>query len=698
MNKGQFSSIVILGLIIVILVPGNSTGEADCTRADELLQAGKYEEARTAYLVLLEKNPDLICAQEGIQEAETALSIQADHLCQLGRSYEEAGQLELAREAYIDALKKTPTKTDAQDGLIRIDQSEFAPVRTLADLGFFSEAAELLEEMVKEKPGLLVPEDMKYLLGGEVSWLWKLRRLVEPMLSSLSKMAKIAGEGIALLAVIVLAVFAAYRRILPWIRDCITRKSFLDINSFNNGVIKENIGEALAEAVEGEFKKVLAQDDSLSLHLVDKPTDLPVPANIKSLSSPVKIVSELIEWAFPQRVIALHGCLQESQNHGAGLTLKLVDTQTGEIVDECMMWQEDYQPSFSPDNENSRNYLSLAKPAAHWVYFHLFDHLRSGQEKEMRLISRLGTKNWQSFVCFGTGMRLGIEGNKKEEIEMYLRALDKDRSNRFALLALGILKIQKAAEGRNAAEKYREARELLERAKYVSEEHEKNVEWLQWVRKNKKPEDKKKIHGDTIWYNAMYQFAATYAYRGEWSIAEENSKLLREAIAETSNVLQACESMMSNKILRLINKQIKGYFKSIKSMKVRLEYIGPSVTIQYAIHLVGLNKLDEAEILIEKLEKDKPKMSYRSMYNLACYYSLRGEKEKEKGKNQKAYEKALNYLKKALCQEGSIVHWAENDPDLRGLRRNKEKELSAEGFKKFRGNQEEKESPAGKRH
>jgi hypothetical protein len=695
-NRGQFSSIVILFLIIVILVPGDSTGQADCTRADELFEAGKYEEARTVYLVLLEKDPDLICAQEGVQEAEAALSIQADHLCQLGRSYEEAGQLELAREAYIDALRKTPTKTDAQEGLTRIDQSEFAPVRTLADLGFLSVAAELLEEIVKEKPGLPVPEDIKYLLGGEVSWLWKVRRLVEPMLSSLSKMVKITGEGIALFAVIGLVIFAACRRIFPWIRDCITHKSFLDINAFNNGVIKENIGEALAEAVEGEFKKVLAQDDSLSLHLVDKPTNFPVPASIKSLSSPVKIVSELIEWAFPQRVIALHGCLQESQNHGAGLTLKLVDTQTGEIVNECMMWQEDYQPGFSPDNQNSTDYLSLAKPAAHWVYFHLSDYSKSDQKKEMRVISRLGTKNWQSFVCFGTGMRLGIEGNKKEEIEMYLRALDKDRSNRFALLALGILKIQKAAEGKNAAEKYREAQELLGRAKYVSEEHEEDIEWLQWVKENKKPEDKKKIHGDTIWYNAVYQLGATYAYQGEWSTAKDNSKLLREAIAETSKTLEACESMMSNKILRLINKQIRGHFKSIKSTKERLEYLKPSVNIQYAIHLVGLNKLDEAQIVIDELEKDKLGLSYRSLYNLACYYSLLGEKEKEKGKSENAYKEALDNLKKALCQEGSIIHWAENDPDLRGLLDNKEEELSAEGFRISKNNQRKKKLPARK--
>ncbi|MGC1123292.1 MAG: hypothetical protein WBA22_19580 [Candidatus Methanofastidiosia archaeon] len=129
-----------------------------------------------------------------------------------------------------------------------------------------------------------------------------------------------------------------------------------------------------------------------------------------------------------------------------------------------------------------------------------------------------------------------------------------------------------------------------------------------------------------------------------------------------------------------------------------MDYLEPSVNIQYAIHLVGLNELDEAQICIDKLKKENPKLSYRSLYNLACYYSLLGEKEKEGVKSKNAYEEALDSLKKALCQEGSIIHWAENNPDLGGLRENKEKELSVEGFITPNNNKGKKKSPAKKRH
>lgn len=198
-----------------------------------------------------------------------------------------------------------------------------------------------------------------------------------------------------------------------------------------------------------------------------------------------------------------------------------------------------------------------------------------------------------------------------------------------------------------------------------------------------KSENEELVHGDDIWYNATYQVAATYTYRGDWSDADKTSKELLNAVQETKKALEKCESSMFHKFTKLFRWQVRDYFESAEKLKKRLDEIEPIIIIQRAIHLVGLGgkNISCAKALVDDLEKkledDGTELSYRSKYSLACYYSLLGESETKSEKTKTAtYDNSLEYLKEALNQEGSIIHWAKIDPDLKGVYHGKRTEFA----------------------
>ncbi|KYK30242.1 MAG: hypothetical protein AYK19_04690 [Theionarchaea archaeon DG-70-1] len=605
----------------------------------------------------------LVAGTGGLQEYDKEDEISeemydnAEQFYKLGIAYEEAGELELARKAYINALKMDPYSIDAREALGRINRAG----------------------------------KIEMIIGA-----------IKPL-----------SEIFLLFVIGILVPLAVWRRFRPWICDYLKQKTYLDIKSFEKGATELEIGKGLELKVEEELNQTINQKDRALVSLVEGPIKFNMPTDIKPISPHIKIISDLIEWVFPQRVITASGCLQKSANRGVGLTLKLMDNQTGEIISSCTIWQNDFglmkKQSISKD---PTPYYCLTGPAATWSFVQVVKYEEARRGKNRKIIPKLSTQNWQSHFFFQEGLKYELQGDKEEAQRMYIKALDWDPSNRFALFNLGRLKIEEAAreeerkrsyeggrtEAINVVEQpkgYEEALRLLQRAREIAEVHEESLEWLQWVKEITSDEGGK-IHADNVWYRTMYQLAAIYLYTGNRSEAKRISQDLFNATEKTMEVLQE----KRRDILRRIRQ--RDYLEEIEELRKWLEQKEPLIVVQYAIRLVSMENLEEAENLlrkkkiIEKNSKNKKKdleISYRAHYNLACYYSALGDRKKyfayqhfisgdkkkgeEKTKEYKReYNKAFKNLKAALEKsvKGSIkerediAYWAQYDPSLKGIR------------------------------
>lgn len=562
MRKWIFLGVIVL-LIGSSVIPEIIRGESECTGGDELFNEGRFQEALAVYTALLELDNPPKCAKEGEIKAKAALKAEAMQLYKDGVAFEKSGQRELAREAYINALRKNPDLDEASEALYRIETGTF--LDSLANL-----------------------------------------------LETLNKDLKVIGGAILTVIIILLAYLAIWWRILPWIANSIRNKPQLDIECFDMGATNLDIGKGLAAKVEDEFKKVIHEKDKPMAHLVEGPTTLKPPAEIKSGASPIKVVSELIEWAFPQKVISLCGCLQKSNEYGAGLSLKLKNNQTGEIIDAQTIWQKDCDLEFKipKRNDQSKNtnedqglnsqnttkkdidaspYYCLAESAAVWTLFRLieYEEKETDGENKSTPTAKLGTENWQSYVFFRQGLRLDMGGEKKKAQEMYQKALHLDPKNRAALDNFAYSKIEEAAREKDPY-KYEVALKLLERTVMLSEEYEQNLEWLKWTKKIAEKEgwikdDKNDgnnnkggnngIHVDNMWFVAKRHMANTYSYKGNYKKGQEKAEELLSEIKEITCILRKLEKKENRRVyyrhLYLIPRHLK---KTCKKMN-HLDYI-----------------------------------------------------------------------------------------------------------------------------
>ncbi|HEY9245254.1 MAG TPA: hypothetical protein VIO11_00255, partial [Candidatus Methanoperedens sp.] len=350
----------------------------------------------------------------------------------------------------------------------------------------------------------------------------------------------------------------------------------------------------------------------------------------KEATPELKIISEFIEWAFPQKVIKLSGYLQKTKDRGAGLTLSLTENWTGNILASNTIWQKDYDPMIESDEKDPMPYYRLSDLAATWTFFQL--HASSGEED----FALLGTSDWQSYAYFRAGVSWSLEGQKEKARQLYVEALSRDMNNRGALFNLGVIDMEAG-------------------------EYDKAIERLLMAKDSAEREKTDGFYSDSIWYNAMYQLAASYQYSSIW--AKEGQEKAKPGLIEAE---ETAENLVTN-----IDAAIKSLQKNENRMlKQYLITFRPMAVILYAGILVNLGKDKEAGSLIESL-KPFSRLSYRVQYNLACYYSTAGDKIKSKERTT-AYKNALLHLDYAFERGGDIVEWAKNDPSLKGVREDEE--------------------------
>ena len=156
------------------------------------------------------------------------------------------------------------------------------------------------------------------------------------------------------------------------------------------------------------------------------------------------------------------------------------------------------------------------------------------------------------------------------------------------------------------------------------------------------------------------------------SEAEKLAETIRESINELQNTKDApfkCiiseAEQQAETLVDTINKAIVAMQNKDEKLIEFLNWFNPRAIIVYAGALAYQRKMDRAKSEIKKI-KSVENLDYRSRYDLACYYSVAGERNKiERDEN---YKNALDHLEYALEIGGNIVQMAQNDLSLKGVR------------------------------
>lgn len=701
--------VIILIFVVSPVVPGKANSQSKCAAADEAYNEGNYEEALLAYTVLWDVYGEP-CAKAGITKAEKALQDKAKRLYEIGKALDDSGHEELAVEAYISALSKDTKNIDS---------------------------VEALEQKAN-------------------SWL--------------NRLSNISFQNILEFVVLLVALLIFVLKCAPWIASSLRCKPRLFIDRFDTGSTKLQLNKGLEMRIEDEFKKSMNVSDKALMKLVEGPITLRAPAGLGSTAH-IKILSDLIEWAFPPNATILSGCLHESKKNGAGLTLKLKSNKTGEIIAADTLWQNEFDEDWKDrekDKEKRRqgdvkagdpsDYYCLAKPAAIWILFKLIEYeedrklLRCGRdnqerkEKVRQSVLRLGTEDWKSYVFFQHGRDHDLINDVAEARKCYVKALESDPMNRYALCNLGLLTIEQGVREANDY-KYEEAIGLLKRAKRLSIEYEKDLDWLEWMKEVMENNNCKCVHVDNMWFRAVLNLASAYHYGKNYNQATRVVSCILHSLEKTLEVSETVYEWEGGLLNRLRNCLTLALF--IIAVKVKLPYVGRAYSVGlfgdclrpkndyledirrltdylkelrhytmvlHAISRVRADEIKDTDEHINKIisviaesddkksddkkekreppsqkkgesdeKKHKKKKRVRAKnvkaeikYDLACYYSVAREEKKDVRKDEfeDEYDTAIKYLKDALLEGGITLEWAKVDPDLRGLRENREGEFN----------------------
>ncbi len=389
MKRFHLSKYVLLVLVAAFLLTGGVLALEPCDRANKLLNATLYDDARANYTDLLNQTPDLPCARAGILAVQNA---RANKSYELGRAYENASQVDEAKGAYLDALKNNSTFIDAQEALARLNGG----ILTLA-----------------------------------YSWYLWLRSALEI----------IVAVAIVLIA-ITLIILIAIVKIYPWIKGF--KRPGLDIGDFDKGATDLEISKGLGAMVQEKYI-MLGQEGSMRVNLVEGPLvklDFPADVNVSTfnVTSYFKFVFELINWLFPPRVITLSGHLQKPGSCGSGITVSLVDSLTKKILGSCTFWQNEMDletiSKTAEESTDPTSYYNLAEPIAIWALFEL------GKFSKKDEFTMMGTDDWKSYAYFKSGVRWYQEGKSEKAHQLYVESLGSNMNNWGTLLNLGRMEME----------------------------------------------------------------------------------------------------------------------------------------------------------------------------------------------------------------------------------------------------------------
>jgi|GEM_PF-1172936 len=370
---GLFFLFLFTGVTLASLTPARA--QDVCDPIDQLLSVtpeNLYQNTRAlyaaeqAYLTLLEKDPGLSCALQGLADV-------ADARCEAARQFVASGQPEQAKELANELRSQQPACAlgillDIQNSATPPPTATVSPTPTttppspyeradnLAKAGLYEEARKLRIEAISSGvptplgsptaiPGQEgnVPSERGWFFWNRIqAWGWKW------------------PFWLIILAGISIPIVVFYRR----------SQLALDIDGFKPGVkLDFDPNEGLILQMEQTLLRLQEKAPNNSLGMVQAAAD-PIELGAELVGKEISSLWKLINQIFPIPVTVVSGTLIGDQQRGAGVSVRLINRTDKKLEKSQTFWQIDYDPKYSAGGAPiSDAYYILSEVAAVWVYW-----------------------------------------------------------------------------------------------------------------------------------------------------------------------------------------------------------------------------------------------------------------------------------------------------------------------------------------
>jgi tetratricopeptide (TPR) repeat protein len=605
-------------LLVAMLAQGADPAAQACRAPDALLKAGYVDEAKAAYVTLLQSDTKPACADDGLMKAHATAVAQSMTRCAAADALLAADLVDDAKAAYVKLLSDDATTRlgCAHAGLAKVHATQaskgkdvIAGARALAGYGLHDEARAAIQTQLKSDGAMEIPPDLQYLSGGKVP-LWRsIRRDLEPWARPVLEMA-----AAVLLLIVLLGLLA--RRFA---------KRTLTIEAFDSGSVEDaHLGADFAAIVRSHLNRMVQGSHGGHIELVTGPIqtiDIPaeveaaVPTASASWMSPltwVRAIPALLNWLSPSRTVSLTGRLHKPGRRGPGITVQLVEG--GRIFGSYTFWQYDFDaPSDPAPSGPGDGFQPLAEYVAIWLVFQLAKAFRSG-------IELLGTDDWRSYSYFRAGYMAEMQGRDEASKGLYIRALDRDAEFRGARVNLAAWFLRHRH--------WQQALEHLLRARddCLAADH---------------------ADRDPTLYSTIYNLAAL-----KYELHD-----VREAKALTVDLL-----VRIDRTLARIHAKKKGY--GDPTLKRHLDIFRPVANVMLAGLLAELG--EEGGVAIIQAEANVSSVILRLQYNLGCGYAILAQHEPQdmpEGAVRRTHSlgESLKHLECAFQIDANTVAQAQGD-------------------------------------
>jgi tetratricopeptide (TPR) repeat protein len=368
---------------------GSAPSPALCATSDSALQRGQLEKARDAYMDVLAGDAQAECAIEGLREVTQAVRAE-ERLCEEGAKLAKGGEEQQAeaRQRYAGAMQKNAQSSCAAKGLGLVGEDDPDKKNKLAqaeeDVGnFFSIAAKALIALL--------------VAVGIIALLWSL-----------------------------------------WKR---WRNPSLAVEAFADGAVDAKVGSAVAALTEKRLIELSRRGRNRSgpYQLDVAVADVELVAESESLATAMGGLAEESQFKLAAAILGLvdryvgthlvaQGELTPKGDDGRGLLVALKSQGNGLRASGALWNPKRVQVPADGKDVDPSPYYELAEEAAAWIQFEVARCL----DGHVGLI----TTNGKSFTALVQGIEMERADRPEAAAEYYALALSFDRENVAALFNL----------------------------------------------------------------------------------------------------------------------------------------------------------------------------------------------------------------------------------------------------------------------
>lgn len=529
----------------------------NCAVAKAFFENGDYDLANNAYQAILGEEPKSKCALEGI----TLLSLLP-----------------------LNYLTQTPVPTTAPTAT----PNAATVVPALVALGDIDGAWEAAKTSVKTDPDMIKSVPLWYRI-----WM------------------HINHFIIKILIPVIAFLLAAW--ILWIIVSRLIRGRFhyqLDMTDFSSGTYTDDeknipsLGKSItsrAELILNRHFNSIENDNKIQICNPINPPQLPAfaPTQISTL---LKFFTEL----FPATIIEVNGLLEKNAQEGLGLSLKMIQKDTQNYLDQTIIWENEINPPVKTEETNNKpeTFFLLVEVAAAWIFWTYCLH----QKFKPRKI--FGTEIFDSYKWQFLSTKRGITDDEAEKY--LLNAMKCDKGNLVALTNLGGLyykKFMQIESVPNGKKKKAKNKNLENKEKMVHDDQIKRIDQIT-----------QKLF-KVIQLSDPDDLPAVYANYNLGCLKMDVENFNKSIMAENVNQEHQKELLYNEKLEKTkpIKFFEKAYFgakntKSNMSQKLRFTMQLPYIEMQM--------QQNETEVIGELLNIEKFKDKDGNLaFNLACLFS-----------------------------------------------------------------------------